>query len=118
MTDGRASVSSPTLVAVTARAGVARHGECGAFWGRTTNPAGSVGEGTRWRFVLAAAVADLEFVQFHRRRRGLVAAPVERCARRQRCSSTTGRSLREELAPRDVVRVQSGLSERLLICGR
>src|SRR5262249_49652323 len=36
-----------------------------ALWGRTTTPAGSVGDGIDLAHRAGAAVADLEFVQFH-----------------------------------------------------
>jgi L-aspartate oxidase len=36
-----------------------------ALWERTTNPAGSVGDGIVLAYRAGAAVADLEFVQFH-----------------------------------------------------
>jgi L-aspartate oxidase len=51
--------------AIRARAVLLATGGYAALWGRTTNPAGSVGEGIAMAFRAGAAVADLEFVQFH-----------------------------------------------------
>src|SRR5581483_8697742 len=36
-----------------------------ALWERTTNPAGAVGDGIALAYRVGAAIADLEFVQFH-----------------------------------------------------
>ena len=40
-------------------------GGAAALWERTTNPAGAVGEGMAAAYRAGAALADLEFVQFH-----------------------------------------------------
>ncbi len=48
-----------------ARAVLLATGGYSALWGRTTNPPGSVGEGISMAYRAGAAVADLEFVQFH-----------------------------------------------------
>src|SRR5262249_24744952 len=40
-------------------------GGCAALWARTTNPRGTVGEGLLLAEAAGAALADLEFVQFH-----------------------------------------------------
>ncbi len=51
--------------AVTARATVIATGGAAALWSRTTNPPGSIGSGIMLARNAGAAVADLEFVQFH-----------------------------------------------------
>jgi L-aspartate oxidase len=51
--------------AVAARATLLSTGGAAALWERTTNPAGAVGEGTAAAYRAGAALADLEFVQFH-----------------------------------------------------
>ncbi len=52
-------------LAVRARATVIATGGAAALWQRTTNPPGSVGIGIMLARGAGAAVADLEFVQFH-----------------------------------------------------
>jgi L-aspartate oxidase len=76
-----------------------------ALWSRTTNPPGSTGEGIELAYRAGAAVADLEFVQFHptaleggrfllsEALRGEGALLVDE----------QGRRFTDELAPRDVV---------------
>jgi L-aspartate oxidase len=51
--------------AIPARAVLLATGGYAALWERTTNPAGSVGEGIALAYRAGATVADLEFVQFH-----------------------------------------------------
>jgi len=51
--------------AVAARATLLSTGGAAALWERTTNPAGAVGEGMAAAYRAGAALADLEFVQFH-----------------------------------------------------
>jgi L-aspartate oxidase len=51
--------------AVTARATVLSTGGAAALWARTTNPPGSIGQGLLLAHAAGAALADLEFVQFH-----------------------------------------------------
>jgi L-aspartate oxidase len=50
---------------LSARATVLATGGAAALWSRTTNPRGAVGDGISAAFRAGAAVADLEFVQFH-----------------------------------------------------
>jgi L-aspartate oxidase len=50
---------------VSARATVLATGGAAALWQRTTNPAGAVGTGLLLAHAAGAALADLEFVQFH-----------------------------------------------------
>jgi L-aspartate oxidase len=51
--------------AVSARATILATGGAAALWSRTTNPPGSVGIGMQLAHAAGAALADLEFVQFH-----------------------------------------------------
>ncbi len=50
---------------ISARATILATGGAAAMWSRTTNPPGSVGQGMLLAHAAGAAVADLEFVQFH-----------------------------------------------------
>jgi L-aspartate oxidase len=51
--------------AIHARATILATGGAAALWSRTTNPPGSVGIGMLLALEAGAALADLEFVQFH-----------------------------------------------------
>jgi L-aspartate oxidase len=51
--------------AVAARATLLASGGFAALWERTTNPPGALGEGIALAYRAGAALADLEFVQFH-----------------------------------------------------
>jgi L-aspartate oxidase len=51
--------------AVRARATILATGGAAALWSRTTNPPGSLGIGLMLAHAAGAALADLEFVQFH-----------------------------------------------------
>ena len=91
--------------AVRARAVLLATGGAAALWQRTTNPPGTVGEGVAMAFRAGAAIADLEFVQFHptalagsslllsEALRGAGALLVD----------DEGQRFTDELAPRDVV---------------
>ncbi len=64
--DGRcAGVVCEDGRAVRARATILASGGAAALWSRTTNPPGSVGIGMQLAHAAGAALADLEFVQFH-----------------------------------------------------
>jgi len=51
--------------AIRARATILATGGAAALWARTTNPPGSLGIGLMLAHAAGAALADLEFVQFH-----------------------------------------------------
>ncbi len=90
---------------IAARATLLATGGYAALWERTTNPPGAVGDGIAMAYRAGAAVADLEFVQFHptavagsrlllsEALRGAGAVLVD----------AGGRRFTDELAPRDVV---------------
>ena len=90
---------------IRARAVLLATGGAAALWQRTTNPSGAVGEGIAMAYRAGAAVADLEFVQFHpttlagssllltEALRGAGALLVD----------DDGERFTDELAPRDVV---------------
>lgn len=90
---------------VEAGATVLATGGAAALWERTTNPSGNIGEGMAAAFRAGAALADLEFVQFHptallgsrllltEALRGAGAVLID----------GNGRRFTDELAPRDVV---------------
>ena len=96
VTDRRTIRSRATLLAT---------GGAAALWSRTTNPSGAVGDGIAAAYRAGAAVADLEFVQFHpttlvdstlllsEALRGEGALLLDDC----------GERFTDELAPRDVV---------------
>jgi L-aspartate oxidase len=63
--DGRAVGIRTDRRVVSTGASLIATGGYAALWGRTTNPPSSVGEGIAMAYRAGAAVADLEFVQFH-----------------------------------------------------
>ncbi len=69
MSDGRCvgvtATSDERSLAISARATVLATGGAAALWGRTTNPPGAVGVGLALAHSAGAALADLEFMQFH-----------------------------------------------------
>lgn len=90
---------------VRATATVLAAGGCAALWARTTNPPGSVGEGIAMAYSAGAAVADLEFVQFHPtalRDSGFLLSEALR-GEGALLLDEEGRRFTDELAPRDVV---------------
>lgn len=50
---------------IAARATILAMGGAAALWARTTNPEGQIGDAIAIGFAAGAAVADLEFMQFH-----------------------------------------------------
>jgi len=88
-----------------ARAALIATGGYAALWERTTNPAGAVGDGIALAFRAGAAVADLEFVQFHPTAlvgSGLLLSEALR-GEGAVLLDDQGRRFTDELAPRDVV---------------
>ncbi len=64
-TDGRCAGAVGEHGAVRARATLLACGGYAALWRRTTNPAGTVGDGLLLAYRAGARLADLELVQFH-----------------------------------------------------
>ena len=60
-----APACSPTAARSPRRATLLATGGYAALWERTTNPPGALGEGLALAYRAGAALADLEFVQFH-----------------------------------------------------
>ena len=91
--------------AIRSRAVVLATGGYAALWGRTTNPPGSVGEGIAMAFRAGAAVADLEFVQFHPTALAGSSLLLSEALRGDGALllDEHGDRFVEELAPRDVV---------------
>ena len=96
VTDRRAIPAAATLLAT---------GGYAALWSRTTNPPGAVGDGLVLAFRAGAALADLEFVQFHPtalERDGFLLSEALR-GEGALLVGDDGDRFTDELAPRDVV---------------
>jgi L-aspartate oxidase len=63
--DGRCVGAVTSRGRVAARATLLATGGSAALWARSTNPPGSVGDGMTAAYRAGAALADLEFMQFH-----------------------------------------------------
>jgi L-aspartate oxidase len=103
--DGRAAGIRTDRRVVSARATLVATGGYAALWGRTTNPPSSVGEGIAMAYRAGAAVADLEFVQFHPTAlvgSGLLLSEALR-GEGAVLLDEHGDRFTDELAPRDVV---------------
>jgi L-aspartate oxidase len=90
---------------VRARATLLATGGYAALWERTTNPRGATGDGIALAFRAGAAVADLEFVQFHPTvlaTNGLLLSEALR-GEGALLVDEGGERFTDELAPRDVV---------------
>ena len=76
-----------------------------ALWERTTNPAGALGEGIALAYRAGAAVADLEFVQFHPTALSGSSLLLSEALRGAGALllDDHGERFTDELAPRDVV---------------
>jgi L-aspartate oxidase len=95
-TDRRAIAARGTLLAT---------GGYAALWERSTNPAGSVGDGIVLAYSAGAAVADLELVQFHPTALAGSSLLLSEALRGAGALllDDAGRRFTDELAPRDVV---------------
>ena len=91
--------------AVSARATLLVTGGYAALWQRTTNPAGAVGDGISMAYRAGAAVADLEFVQFHPTALADSSVLLSEALRGAGALllDEDGERFTDELAPRDVV---------------
>jgi L-aspartate oxidase len=91
--------------ALAARATILATGGAAALWERTTNPAGAVGEGIAMAYRAGAAVADLEFVQFHPTALLGSSLLLTEALRGEGAVllDDDGQRFTDELAPRDVV---------------
>jgi L-aspartate oxidase len=90
---------------IPARVVLLATGGAAALWERTTNPPGAVGDGIAMAYSAGAAVADLEFVQFHPTTlaaRSLLLSEALRGAGALLVDER-GQRFTDELAPRDVV---------------
>ena len=96
VTDRRAVRSRATLLAT---------GGAAALWSRTTNPPGAVGEGIAAAYRAGAAVADLEFTQFHPTTLVDSSLLLSEALRGEGALllDERGERFTDELAPRDVV---------------
>src|SRR5438270_11437476 len=96
VTDKRAIPAAATLLAT---------GGYAALWKRTTNPAGAVGDGMAMAYRAGAAVADLEFVQFHPTALAGSSVLLSEALRGAGALllDEDGERFTDELAPRDVV---------------
>ena len=85
-------------------------GGAAALWARTTNPAGAVGTGLLLAYAAGAALADIEFMQFHptavvaaRSAAMACSSPRRSAARAPRCSTPTASASSTSSRPRDEV---------------
>lgn len=90
---------------VAARATLLATGGAAALWRRTTNPPGSTGDGVAAAYRAGAAVADLEFTQFHPTTLVDSTLLLSEALRGEGALllDEHGRRFTDELAPRDVV---------------
>jgi L-aspartate oxidase len=95
---------------LTARAVVLATGGAAALWARTTNPPGSFGAGLLLARDAGAALADLEFMQFHPTavtglpgREGFLVSEAVRGEGATLHDARTGERFVDELEPRDAV---------------
>ena len=124
--DGRCAGVLTDCRAVAAPATLLATGGYAALWERTTNPPGALGDGLALAYRAGAALADLEFVQFHPTALvdgGFLLSEALRGEGALLVDASGGR-FTDELAPRDVVaraiaeRGQAGLDLRPIERGR
>jgi L-aspartate oxidase len=103
--EGRVTGIATDQRAIATRAVLLATGGYAALWARTTNPPGSVGEGIAMAYRAGAAVADLEFVQFHPTVLAGSSLLLSEALRGDGALllDAAGERFVEELAPRDVV---------------
>jgi L-aspartate oxidase len=103
--DGRCAGVVTDRRAIAARAVLLATGGYAALWERTTNPVGSIGDGIALAYRVGAAVADLEFVQFHPTTLAGSSLLLSEALRGDGALllDEDGDRFVEELAPRDVV---------------
>jgi L-aspartate oxidase len=91
--------------AISARATLLATGGAAALWARTTNPPGALGDGIAAAYRAGAAVADLEFTQFHPTTLVDSSLLLSEALRGEGALLLDDRGQRftDELAPRDVV---------------
>jgi L-aspartate oxidase len=91
--------------AVSACATLLATGGAAALWERTTNPAGALGQGIALAYRAGAAVADLEFMQFHPTALSGSSLLLSEALRGAGALllDDHGERFTDELAPRDVV---------------
>jgi L-aspartate oxidase len=90
---------------ISARATLLATGGAAALWERTTNPSGALGQGIALAFHAGAAVADLEFMQFHPTALSGSSLLLSEALRGAGALllDDHGERFTDELAPRDVV---------------
>jgi L-aspartate oxidase len=93
----RSALSAPATLLAT--------GGMAALWERTSNPPGAVGEGMVLAYASGAALADLEFMQFHPTVLATNGLLLTEALRGEGAAllDAAGRRFTDELAPRDVV---------------
>jgi L-aspartate oxidase len=103
--DGRCVGVVTERRAVPAAATLLATGGYAALWSRTTNPAGAVGDGLVLAYRAGAALADLEFVQFHPTALAEDGFLLSEALRGEGALlvDDDGDRFTDELAPRDVV---------------
>ena len=103
--DGRCVGATTDRGPVRARSTLLATGGASALWQRTTNPPGAVGEGIAAAFRAGAAVADLEFMQFHPTTLVDSTLLLSEALRGEGALllDERGERFTDELAPRDVV---------------
>ena len=106
---GEKAGADPLERDISSRAVVLSTGGAAALWARTTNPPGSIGQGLLLAQAAGAALADLEFVQFHptavigvKGREGFLITEAIR-GEGATLHGADGERFVDELAPRDEV---------------